>query len=86
MFNKRKISFEREVHHVDKNQCETIRDDAIIRSAIDIANYYNLQIIKINLSDFFTCKIVLKGDKQNFHCFVSKFLKQCGKYLKEVTF
>ena len=86
MFNKRKIKFEKEVYHTDKNQCETIRDDAIIRSAIDIANYYNLQIIKINLSDFFTCKIVLKGDKQSFRCFVSKFLKQCGKYLKEVTF
>ena len=66
--------------------CETIRDDKLIKTIIAIANYYNLKIIKISLSEFFTCKIILKGDKQSFYCFLENFLKECGKYLKEITF
>lgn len=68
----------------DGEHYKLISDGALTTETIKFAKEYNLHIKKIFFHDLKQCKIVLKGDRNDFLCFVSKFVDSNAKFIDKI--
>ena len=87
MFKRRILCFHKRILEGDSPEYyRAISDAALMAEIIEIAKYYDLKIKKIKLQDFCGCKVILKGDRDSFLCFIAKLAEKCGKYINEIDF
>lgn len=86
MFNRRVLSFKKRWLEMDNERVKFATDSSMISIIIPLASLNNLKVLGININDVSTCKIVLKGSKEDFVTFVSKLLEKTGKYMEDISF
>lgn len=84
MFRKHKLTFKKIWLDRDTFEFSTITDESLIRMAIVAAKQFNLKIDKIELSNLYQCRIVLKGKNSSYLSFLEVFLEATKNYLEEI--
>lgn len=85
MFRKHKFTFKKVWLDRDTFEFSTITDESLIRMAIVAAKQFNLKINKIELSNLYQCRIVLKGKNSAYLSFLEVFLEATKGYLEEIN-
>ena len=86
MFNKRTLYFKKKWIDADSEEFKIVSDSSLTAAILKKANYYELDIKKIHLNDFYFCKIVLRGNKKLFLNFVESLLDDFEKYIEDISF
>lgn len=88
MFNKRKMSFEKEKHYEDMFNYTTLVDTYILQVVHKIAQDNNINILKVTVQEHWDTSFCIKAkaNKKDWNNFIYNCLEKLGKDIKNLNY
>lgn len=82
----RTLKFSKKRNYIGEDTYTTANDSGIIATILEKANYYGLEIISLEVDNFFGSSVELWGGKKEFFRFVEDFTKEYKDYIQDIRF